>query len=99
MDDFESIEGQTPIILTADTVTAAQTSALPEGIYSIINISDYDAKIKIGDPANDVNASTGRRVIAGNEVRQEVKAGRKIGVIGIGAAVTLEIIRIRARTW
>lgn len=100
MDDFESISGQVPFQLTADAVTGQQTATvLPEGIYSIINNTMYDARIKVGGTANDVTAATGRLVMPGNEVKQEVKKDERIGVIGVGGSVTLDIIRIRARAW
>lgn len=99
MDDFESIKGQVPFTLTADTVTAQQTAALPEGVYSIINNTMYDARIKIDTTANDVTAVTGRLLMAGNEFRQELAKNDRIGLIGVGGSVTLDIIRVRARAW
>lgn len=99
MDDFESIKGQLPFTLTADAVTAQQTAQLPEGVYSIINNTLYDARIKIDTTANDVTAATGRLLMPGNEVKQELSKNDRIGLIGVGGSVTLDIIRIRARAW
>lgn len=99
MDDFESIKGQVPFALTADAVTAQQTAQLPEGVYSIINNTVNDARIKISATANDVTASTGRLLMPGNEIRVEITKDDRIGVIGVGGSVTLDIIRVRARAW
>lgn len=99
MDNFESIEYRSRLTspdLVAGNVTPVQTGVLEEGVYSIMNVSDVDCWIKVGVTANDVNAASGRRVISGNEVFEEVKEGRKIGALAVTGTVTLEIHKIRS---
>lgn len=97
MENFESLEYRSrEPDLVVGSVTALQTGALTEGIYSVINTSTDDCRLKVGETANDVTAASGRRLFAGNEVYLEVKQGRKIGAISIAGTVTLEIHKVRA---
>lgn len=97
MENFESLESRFRIPdLVADSVTAQQTGQLPAGIYSVMNVSDADARIKVGTTANDVTQTSGRRIFAGNEVFQEVKKDRRIGLIAVAGTATLEIHLVRS---
>lgn len=97
MTDFESLEyrNREPDLVVG-AVTASQTAALSEGIYSVINISTDDCRIKVGATANDVTALSGRRLLAGNEIYVEVKKDRKIGALAVSGTVTLEIHKVRS---
>lgn len=89
--DAIDIEGNARITQLVTSTSAAQTAALPEGIYDVW--ASVDTYIKVDPTANDVTTATGYLLRANNTVSVIVRANSKIGAIA-GGAGTLDAQRV-----
>lgn len=83
--DVINIVGTARIAQLTTSAAAAQTAALPEGIYAVW--ASVDTNIKVATTANDVTVATGYLIRANTTVKVFVPALHKIGAIAGGAGV------------
>lgn len=92
VDDPIDLEGRARITDLSVSAVAAQTAALPEGIYDVW--CTVDVYLKIDPTANDVTTATGYLLRANTTIPILVRLNSKIGAIA-GGAGTLSAHMVR----
>ena len=75
------------------SITAAQSAALPSGVYDVW--ATNDCYIKVNATANDVTVATGYLLRAGNTISIVVPTQEKIGAIVASGTGTLYYHRVK----
>lgn len=85
--DCVDLEGRAQITSVAVSAVAAQSAALPEGVYDVW--CDVDVFLKVDPVANNVTTATGYLLRANNTMAVLVRGNSKIGAITASGSGTL----------